>query len=281
MMELRIITPQENWLEQGIQWNNEELKAAIAAKVRDFDGLQYTEETIKEAKKDKADLNKLKTAIENERKRVKKKCAEPYETFEKQVKEVTALIDEPIHLIDTQIKEVEEKRRIEKKGQVLSIYEENIGTLKGILPFEKVFKEEYLNVSRTLKSIREEITALIQKVNSDMDTIDELHTIFELQVKDMYIRTLDLSAALRENNRLIEVEKRLAAEREQKRQMEEQRAVEADTKTTPPVAPISEPKPEQPLEKRQWVKFQAYLTTEDAIALKEFFNSRSITFKAV
>ena len=54
MMELRIITPQENWLEQGIQWNNEELKAAIAAKVRDFDGLQYTEETIKEAKE--ADL---------------------------------------------------------------------------------------------------------------------------------------------------------------------------------------------------------------------------------
>ena len=111
---------------------------------------------------------------------------------------------------------------------------------------KKVFKEEYLNVSRTLKSIREEITALIQKVNSDMDTIDELHTKFELQVKDMYIRTLDLSAALRENNRLIEVEKRLAAEREQKRQMEEQRAALVKTaysrggyEATPPGRPDS------------------------------------------
>lgn len=284
-MELRIITPQENWIAQGIQWNSEELKAAIAEKIRDFKSLQYTEETIKEAKKDKANLNKLRTALEDERKRIKKECMQPYEAFEKQVKEIVSMIDEPIRLIDAQIKEVEEQRRIEKKGQVFAIYEGNIGTLKGILPFEKVFKEEYLNVSRTLKSIREEITALIQKVNSDMDTIDELHTKFELQVKDMYIRTLDLSAALRENNRLIEVEKRLAAEREQKRQLEEQRAaqlrqraVEADMKATPPVAPISEPKPE---EKRQWVKFQAYLTTEDAIALKEFFDSRSITFKAV
>lgn len=284
-MELRIITPQENWIAQGIQWNSEELKVAIVEKIRDFKSLQYTEETIKEAKKDKANLNKLRTALEDERKRIKKECMQPYEAFEKQVKEIVSMIDEPIRLIDAQIKEVEEQRRIEKRGQVLAIYEENIGTLKGILPFEKVFKEEYLNVSRTLKSIREEITALIQKVNSDMDTIDELHTKFELQVKDMYIRTLDLSAALRENNRLIEVEKHLAAEREQKRQLEEQRAaqlrqraVEADMKATPPVAPISEPKPE---EKRQWVKFQAYLTTEDAIALKEFFDSRSIAFKAV
>ena len=65
----------------------------------------------------------------------------PYELFEKQVKEVLAIIDEPIHLIDSQIKEVEEQRRLEKKQKVLEIYEENIGNLKGIyLPFAKVFK---------------------------------------------------------------------------------------------------------------------------------------------
>lgn len=32
---------------------------------------------------------------------------------------------------------------------------------------------------------------------------------------------------------------------------------------------------------RQWVSFQANLTTEDALALKAFFNSRNIEFKAI
>lgn len=35
-MELRITNPQENWLTEQILWNNEELKAAIAEKVKDY-----------------------------------------------------------------------------------------------------------------------------------------------------------------------------------------------------------------------------------------------------
>lgn len=38
-------------------------------------------------KADRADLNKLKKAFEDERKRVKKICMEPYTKFEQQVKE--------------------------------------------------------------------------------------------------------------------------------------------------------------------------------------------------
>ena len=214
-MELRILSPMEDGFVKKIEWNNDELKEAISAKVQDYKGLQYTEETIKEAKKDKATLNKLRDAIETERKRIKKQCMAPYELFEKQVKEVLVIIDEPIHLIDSQIKEVEEQRRLEKKQKVLEIYEENIGNLKVILPFAKVFKNEYLNVSKSLKSITEEITALISKVNQDMDVIEELDTKYELQVKDMYVKTLDLSMALRENARLEEVECKLAERRAQ------------------------------------------------------------------
>ncbi len=69
-LEMRVATPEENWIKQGIQWNNEELRQAIASKMQDYVGLQYTEETIKEAKKDKAALNKLREALESERKRV-------------------------------------------------------------------------------------------------------------------------------------------------------------------------------------------------------------------
>ncbi len=298
-MELRILSPMEDGFVKKIEWNNEELKEAISAKVQDYKGLQYTEETIKEAKKDKATLNKLRDAIETERKRIKKQCMAPYELFEKQVKEVLAIIDEPIQLIDSQIKEVEEQRRLEKKQKVLEIYEENIGNLKGILPFAKVFKNEYMNVSKSLKSITEEITALISKVNQDMDVIEELDTKYELQVKDMYVKTLDLSMALRENARLEEVERKLAerrAQQERERAEAEKRAAEEAQKRAEVQQQVAESIPEES-DKREIVEelqkevvpdpqtvtleFRVTATPEQLQKLKEFLKTNNIVYGPV
>ena len=219
-MELKILNPQEGGFLKEIQWNNEELKAEIAEKMQEYTSLVFTEDTIKEAKSDRAKLNKLRTAFEDERKRIKKLCMAPYDEFEKQVKELIALIDEPIRLIDSQIKEVEEKRKVEKKGEILEFYESVIGSLKGILPFDRVFRQEYLNVSRSMKSIKEEIQALIDRVNADLDTIEGFGSKYELQIKDVYLKTLDLSVAMQEKARLEEVERQLA----ERKQREEQQA---------------------------------------------------------
>lgn len=228
MMELKILSPQEGGFVKEIRWNNEELKAEITEKMQEYKSLAFTEETIKEAKADRAKLNKLRTAFEDERKRIKKLCMAPYDAFEKQVKELIALIDEPIRLIDGQIKEVEEQRKIEKKGKVLEFYEGVIGPLKGVLPFEKVFRPEYLNATKSMKSITEEIQSLINRVNSDLDTIEGFGSKYELQIKDAYLKTLDLSTAMQEKARLEEVERRLA-ERKQEEQCraEEKAAKEA------------------------------------------------------
>ena len=223
-MELRILSPQEGNFVKEIRWNNEELKAEIAEKMQEYKFIAFTEETIKEAKADRAKLNKLRTAFEDERKRIKKLCMAPYDEFEKQVKELIALIDEPIRLIDGQIKEVEEQRRIEKKGKVLEFYEENIGTLKGVLPFEKIFRSEYLNATKSMKSITEEMQALFDRVNADLDTIEGFGSKYELQIKDAYLKTLDLSAAMQEKARLEEVERRLAERKQEEQRREAERA---------------------------------------------------------
>ena len=221
-MELKILNPQEGGFLKEIQWNNEELKAEIAEKMQEYTSLAFTEDTIKEAKADRAKLNKLRTAFEDERKRIKKLCMAPYDAFEKQVKELIALIDEPIRLIDGQIKEVEERRKVEKKGEILEFYKSVIGSLKGILPFDRVFHQEYLNVSKSMKSIKEEIQALIDRVNSDLDTIEGFGSKHELQIKDVYLKTLNLSVAMQEKVRLEEVERQLA----ERKQREEQQAAE-------------------------------------------------------
>lgn len=65
-MELKIMSPQENVIAQEIKWNNEELKNEIAAKMADYESLVFTEETIKDAKKDRAALNKLRNLLRKE-----------------------------------------------------------------------------------------------------------------------------------------------------------------------------------------------------------------------
>ena len=292
-MELKVLTPEEQWIAQGIQWNNEELKTAIATKMEDYKGLQYTEETIKEAKKDKANLNKLRTALEDERKRVKKQCMAPYEVFEKQVKEIVALIDEPIALIDKQIKEVDEQKKAEKKEKIMHIYEDNIGNLKELIPFEKLFKPEYLNASKSIKSITEELTGIVAKINADLKVIDELDTKYEMQVKDMYIRTFDLSMALHENARLIETEKRLAerkaqeekerAEREEREKAEKavaQAVKESDPEPkadVPVVETVTEPVVEQ-TEKTYTIDFRVVATADQLNKLKAFLHNNNIKY---
>lgn len=293
-MELRILSPQEDGFVKAIEWNNEEIKKEVAECVEHYKGLVYTDEQISDAKKDRAKLRKFVDALEAKRKEVKKQCIAPYEQFERQVKEIITIVNEPINLIDAQIKEVEEQRRIEKKANVLAIYEEHIGSLKGILPFKKVFKNEYLNVSKSMKSITEEIQAFISKVNQDMDTIEELHTKHELQVKDMYIRTFDLSMALRENARLEEVERKIA---ERKAQEEARKKAEEEKKTgedigSPNVSvdqqlsrqdeadPIREEHvKEEP--KMFTIDFRVTATREKIGLLKEFLNKNRIVYGPV
>ena len=292
-MELKILSPQEGGFVKEIRWNNEELKAEIAEKMQEYKSLAFTEETIKEAKADRAKLNKLRTAFEDERKRIKKLCMAPYDEFEKQVKELIALIDEPIRLIDGQIKEVEEQRKIEKKGKVLEFYEGVIGPLKGVLPFEKVFRPEYLNATKSMKSITEEIQSLINRVNSDLDTIEGFGSKYELQIKDAYLKTLDLSTAMQEKARLEEVERRLA----ERKQEEQRRAEEKAAREAEQAADIQNAQPEmqavkteekettQRTEKQEpqmfQMDFRVWGTKDQIMGLRQYLINNNIKFGKV
>lgn len=107
-MEFRLINPTEDGFLRRIQWNKEELEAAVRAKIAGYENVVYTEENIKAAKNDRAELNKLIKAIEERRKQVKNIINEPYTVFEAELKEITALINEPVALIDQQAKAIAE-----------------------------------------------------------------------------------------------------------------------------------------------------------------------------
>lgn len=203
-MELIINTNLETALPAVIDWNHEQLKKELAERLEHYNGLVVTEDAIKEAKADRAKLNKLRTAFDEKRKDVKKACLSPYEDFEKKVKEVVAMIDKPIAAIDTQVKAFEEARRQEKYAAIQSFYEESIGDLNGLLPLERIIPAKWANAGEKLESITQAISESIFKVRNDVGVIRAMRLDFEQNVLDVYFRTLDMSAALAEKTRMEE-----------------------------------------------------------------------------
>ena len=235
-MEFRLINPTEDGFLRRIQWNKEELEAAVRAKIAGYENVVYTEENIKAAKNDRAELNKLIKAIEERRKQVKNIINEPYAVFEAELKEITALINEPVALIDQQVKAFEEKQKEEKKAAIKATYDENIGDLAEVLPFEKIFDSRYLNQTYKLATAQKEIVDKIDTVKTDLETIDSLDSKYKLNAKDVYIKTLDLSKAMAENKRLAErkrqeeIRKQKEAEEQAKREAEEAERKAAEAK---------------------------------------------------
>ena len=75
--------------------------------------------------------------------------------------------------------------------------------------------------------------------------------------------------------RKAEYEAAQAKKREEKGQPQPQPAPAYE------VVPDVENLPKNTLQERQWVSFEAFITVEDAKALKAFFESRNIEFKAI
>ena len=239
-MELRLINPNESGFLQHIEWNSEEIRKQVQMMMFAYTDVVYTEDTMKVAKDDRATLNKFKKVIEDRRKEVKKKCMEPYEQFEKEVKEITALIDKPIGMIDSQIKEYEEKQKAEKKSQIQAAYDESIGEFGNDLPFERVFDTRYLNATFSLSKAMSDVIEKIEKFKTDIATIDSLDSKHKLNVRDVYVRTLDLSQAMAEDRRLRELEERLEADRKAKEEAERKAAAQSESEPEQMTQPVSE-----------------------------------------
>lgn len=234
-MEFRLINPTETGFLKHIEWNKAELEAAVKAKVDSYKGIVYTEETLKSAKADRAELNNLLKAIEDRRKKVKEIINQPYSDFEKELKSVTALIKSQTEEIGKQIDSFEDKQKEEKKQKIQEAYDSAIGDLKEILPFTKVFDTRYLNKTYKLNTAISEVKAKIEQVKTDLSTIESVCGKYALNAKDVYVRTLDLSKALAEEKRLKELEEKLEAEKirkqkeeEERKKAEEQRRIESE-----------------------------------------------------
>lgn len=177
-------------------WNKDDVKAAVAAKLVEYENAVYTPETIQTAKTDRADLNKIAKAIEDERKRVKATYNAPYLVFEKEVKEITSMIDKAVSAIDAQVKAFEQKAKEEKLETVKDLYAEF--DMYGV-PFETVFNEKWLNATASLSSIGKEMDKLAEDIAADMSVLATV-TEYQFEAIEKYKATRSLAEAMKEVN---------------------------------------------------------------------------------
>ena len=269
-MELRIESFQTP---EKIPFNYEELKGELTEKVAFYETVVYDETQIKNAKSDKANLNKLKKALNDERIRQERKYMKPFDEFKAQVNELIKIIDKPILVIDSQVKNYEEKQKAIKKDLIIGIYE-SLG-FPAWVDFGKIFDEKWLNATVKEKAIQEALESKYLQISADLTTLAELPE-FGFEATEEYKRTLDINRAIAEGRRLADIQKRKAEAEAPK--VEEVPFDEPDSFAIPS-GEVEEVKTEAP--EKQWLSFRALLSIEDAQALKQLFLSRNIKFESI
>ena len=177
--------------------NYDEICSHVQAQMQVYKDLEFSEDRKKEAKSDIATLRKIRKAIDDRRKEVKKQYMAPYDEFDSKVKNLLSIIDEPIALIDSRVKEFEAKRIEEKKLHIKELYEEVIGDMSDMIPLQSIYRPEWENATCADKTIRYDISEKKLKISSDIDAIKMIHTDCEQDAILEYIRKgYDLGAAM-------------------------------------------------------------------------------------
>lgn len=183
----------------------EDIKEWIALAVQENQEMVISLDNVKEGKEIVAKYRKLRTSLEDERKRIKKEWNKPYEAWETKYKDSISALDETINSLSSQIREIEdreEEKRVEAINALILKDAKDIRRgLDEILQtsnalWNKVCKTTYYNKSCSRIKSTEEWRVALSTISRDLDVINESEdkdTLFQ-----SYIKTADLAASMQE-----------------------------------------------------------------------------------
>lgn len=242
-MELKVEDVQ---VPEKIGFNYEELKTQLTTRCEEYKKIAYTPDTIKEAKADRAMLNKLKDSLNTERLRRQREYMRPFETFKAQVDDLIGIINEASSAIDHQVKDYEEQEAEKKRAAIIEKFE-SVRALNDDLAFvqpDDIWDRKWLNKTKTLAQIEKDITAKLAGISGDIGLIQ---TNFkgspdaasaESAAMANYKKTFDVRSALRAGADLLD---ELAARREEEDRQKQSAIVDAAVSAQEPqTEPVQE-----------------------------------------
>lgn len=286
-MQLEIYSPTQAQPLPPVEWNYAELKQWVSDGLEAYRGRVYTEDTVTEAKRDRATLNKLAQAIEDRRREIKAVYLAPYDQFEKQAKELVEMVKNQSREIDAQIKTYDRQRREEKLARIkIELYAPMIGDLAEAIPYEKLHDPKWLNVTVSMTAVSEALAAKIESIRSGFAALHKLDVPPDVlhQIHTEFAKDFDLAAAIAAKDRILEEKKHML---EFSRHLEAQSAASSeetssDMEQPPAVEKAAEvrktPTDDEPV---MQLDFRAWVTRSQMLALREFLNTNNIKYGKV
>lgn len=133
-----------------------ELKQLVADKLEQTKGLVATDESIKATKASRAEVNKLKKAIGDVRKKYKRAWNAPFELFETTLRALEGDCDSASQELKLTIDGFEETQKEERKQKVQALIEE-MAPNYGVKPEDLPIVDKWLLKSTSQKTITQEI----------------------------------------------------------------------------------------------------------------------------
>jgi len=168
-MELMILA---NNLE--FRWNVAEVKAAVTAAVAKYKGLVVTEENLADMERTQKEIAGLRIKLNTFRIETKKLLAAPANTFDAEVKELTAIIEEAEQPLLDQLTKYEEARVAKRTDELMTFaraYDDEIGLRPEYFKYEVPAKLTGRSV--TDKAAKAEIRAAIDDLLTQQGADDE------------------------------------------------------------------------------------------------------------
>ena len=196
-----------------IESNMKEVKGYVEELNNYYKNITFTEETIKEAKEEKAKVNKFKGQVADYRKNIVAEYNKPIKTFEETARETEKLLTETYNTINKQVVSYEDEQKRKKEQQIKDYFEE-YKTANNIdfITYEQAKINVTLNAS--LKNLKEQAKIFIDKIADDLRLIETQECKEEILVE--YKQNLNVSRAIQEvanRHKLLEEEKRKQEEK--------------------------------------------------------------------
>lgn len=155
--------------------NKDVLDQAVDEFISKYENIIVTEETLKDAKNSKAQVNALKKALDDKRKEQKRIYNKPLNAFENEIKAYIQKLNNVYQSINDGVKFFEDKQRDERKQNVQAMIIE-VAEANAVDPETVEIQKQWLLKSATKAKTMSEIVEAVQRqkrINKDIEMITE------------------------------------------------------------------------------------------------------------
>lgn len=198
----------------SIEANFDECKTALKEMIAPYASMIVTEDSVSEAKAERAKIHKVEAHIGDMRIAVKKSYMKPFDEFAEKCNELIEICASGSNNLDKQIKSFENGEADAKIAEIRAAYEKvAVGELLAFCPWEFVYSAKWRNKGVSKETAIVDVEAAVRATANDLTAIRATGGPDTAYLLDVYKQTHELSAVVRKASELKAMREREAARR--------------------------------------------------------------------